>query len=397
MSLINIPFQPVQFGIDSDYKWPVKVADPIGFQIGLELCGNPDSELVNGDFSDGLNGWASSPGFGTPVVNSGIVSMTQNQALTQNVAGAAGNNYLVEITVVEVEPSGNFGVLVGWLGIGNNPIAQITEPGTYQVVLPGSIGIFRIQCTGLSCQVAEVQVYEWYEQNDIAVSIVDADGSEVQAIDSGNNLLVQNRVVVNFQWPELGSGTYRIKVEVCEEEYFSNWFCEGHHEGITALIFACNDADEAFGLYSEGFSPSMRVPLGFVAWNYPSLGREAYVDSAGKGTMYYAEFEKTKTIRTEIVPEWVTDWLGTLPGYSSVYVDGQKYRIVNSEVGIAMVETDEYRATVEIEMALDGIALVNVKCDEIDRNCTPPPNCLLTEAGEPVMMEDGSGCILLEN
>lgn len=394
MSLINLPFQPVQFGIDSDYKWPVRVNDPIVFQSGLELCGSPANQLTNGDFTDGLTGWTVSPGFGTPTVNSAIVTMTQNQAISQSIAGAAGSNYLVEITVVDIETSGGFGLLVGWIGLGNNQVAQITEAGTYQVVLPGALGSFRLQCTGISVQIADVKVFEWYEIEDITVSIVDMDGSEMQAISSDNNVLVQDRVVVNFQWPDLGAGTYRIKVVVCAQSYFSNMFCEGGHEKVTALIFGCNDADEAFGLYSEAFSPSMRVPLGFVNWNYPSLGREAYVDTSGSGKMYYAEFEKTKTIRTFEIPEWVSDWLAMLPGYSSVYVDGQKYRIVNSEVAVAVV--DNY-CTVEIEMALDGFALVNVKCDDEDRNCSPPPNCLLTESGEPIMIEAGTGCILLEN
>jgi hypothetical protein len=387
MSLKNIPFQPVQFG-DFDasvYQVPVRVGDTISFQVDADLCAGSEQLLVNNEFEDGLVGWGSN----SSSVNEGVLSLFGFEAFAfqQIEEGENGDSFFLEINVLQVS-----GVLnVGWSG----QTVQITEPGTYQFVITKANGPFRIQQEFGVSQISYVKLYEYFDVTDFELDILDTDGTVVDTIPDGNFNISQGRLFVNFPWPDIANGVYRMRLTgPCDDVLLSQWFClqDSHPDSVN--IFACNDSD-AFGLISDGFNFQQRVKMAINRPAYRNLARELYVDTAGNSRLYHAEFEKTRNLKTFPVPEYVADWLALMPGFSSLHIDGVKYRVVSSEVTTDETTTGDTHV-VEMELALDGVQLSNTKCSEEDRNCNPPPNWWLWNDGLPIEWNDDEN-ILMNN
>jgi hypothetical protein len=419
-----IPYQPINFepltpcqdsggcveveescgGTANSYQVRVYPTDQFQFQFDISNCADAEQLLANNNFASDLDDWIQL-GDGLNVID-GILVASGNDTIQQNGLITIGVEYLIQIDVLELT-GGDITIGIGSSSANN---FTITEAGQYQFYLIGGGSNFKMEFFCDTAQVAFVNLFEAPTVNSFEVLVIDGTGATVAATNVSNHNVSNGIATVSFVWSELtmgypyteplADGCYRLRVvETCDEgdELTSNLFCIGSHSGICLIEFrACMDSDAAFGLAFGNFAPSVRIQA-VKGYGKHGWDRLLHRNSAGRTTNYFAFGEKTEEVRTERLPEFLLDFLGTLPAYNNVYIDGVEYYVAQDSID-PLYETDEpFLGTLVMEVRKRAQNLKAVKCTAVERSCSPPPNCWIWNGLEGEILWNDNQCVLTNN
>ena len=420
MSLSYIPNQPVYFSeygsetsecCGRDFIQLANQRDNFSVQLDIGKCS--DTELLTNpnftDGSDGLDGWTDvsatgpfTPDFPPFVQEDSTLVLYPGAAIAQG-GFTDGNYYLVRVNVL----NDNALVYVNG-GLGGTQVV-FSGAGLHEgIVLMGGGGNLNVGVTSIYNQgavVSYVQAYLSTGASDYTTEVFTVGDNPSTATPvhtvTGQALTVESSVLaLNFIWDsfDIDDGCYfiSIKYDCGDGDVYlvSNGFNIKENHACTKQIFACLGQD-AFGFDNSRFFPSLRMECLFEKNRYPNT-RNTYRDTAGKTTVYHADIEKVKELTTDYLPEYLQDWMGTLPAYANIEIDGQSWTIDEDIVDPEPLPDQPSLASIDLELKRNNTPLIKALCYETITCTPPPPNCIIWNDGEDIDWNDGE-CIEWNN
>lgn len=412
MSLTYIPFQPVYFGdiptdcgpcepakdcVDNSvggvYASNVQPGDITQFQFALDICPDATQLFTDPNFLNGVDDWQ--VGFiggsgGSPQVENNTVGLPMGTYIFQSTNLQPNTTYLVRVNVLEIE-----GIVS--IFTDDNQYVELDNTGVQEVIVttganPNIAILPQVSITETSSVIIDsMAVYEWFSPSDIVVEVTD--GTTTYTVPDSDKTIDAGFFTGSVDWQGLSipSGIYTIVVtDGCGGDpattIESQPFNLATTHKCTTLIYACMGGYN-LGFNFNTFSPTLRVEYDLNQLQYPNE-RERYTDTNDRHTVYWGRMEKLRVIRTAELPEYLLDFLATLPMYSNIIVSGSSYAVENDSIDPQMNAEYSTWGTVELELRMTNYPLVVAKCDDEEPACALPPNCWLWEDGEEILWED---------
>lgn len=170
--------------------------------------------------------------------------------------------------------------------------------------------------------------------------------------------------------------------EVTTDEYVNNFTSntlkvEDFTGKCTLLLNACNDEDAfGFNFTGSGFTPRLRLLSKLKQAKYPTE-RNIYEDSLGEKKVIYASRKKTKNFVSDLLPEYIHDFLSTLSAYDRFYIDGVLYFVTDDEYNVIYNEANDDLGSISLQVEEKTQLIQNKNCGAEANVCDLPPNYLL--------------------
>jgi len=214
MSLGIIPYQPFAFGVEENCTLPCSGwiqlidinEDVTSFQFSYGACGNTNSVLSNGDFSELDTDWGTINPF-TFTGNSAISPVNSSGLIFHSIIGAANLFYELSFTLVinngAVILSSNLGV-----------IETYTTTGVYKVVINSESmttlsWLFDGESVGSIANVTLIPI-----DNELRIGLFDLEDNFLQYVTDNGGTFTAGFLTFNIDWSEqsIVAGCYKIAV-----------------------------------------------------------------------------------------------------------------------------------------------------------------------------------------
>lgn len=341
---------------------------------------------------------------GSVSVQDGIVTMigTPQSSITQSGLNA-NTTYLVELNVLSLGDNGLASVA---LGLSESASQVITETGVQQFILTTDASPFigLIVSGGGSLEVEYIQIYEWFDSDDITVDIIPYGSTDpIVTLGAESKYISVDSLTVSIDWDTIliddeliPEGLYYIRVTDCDGSISSQPIDLKTSHTCTFALRACMDND-ALQFDFESFSPFIRLKASFVQPSYTNPDRLLFTDTRDHATNAFSVVKKVKVFEADDVPEYVLDFLGTLSAYSTIWLGNQQYVVDNESMKPDPNEEFTSWGRAEIEFRMVNYPLRSVRCASEVKDCSPPPNCWQWNDESNIDWNDPEECILLNN
>lgn len=382
-----IPNQPVSFSQDPTYylgatscdgdeivyNQLVDNAESVQFQMNIEPCESAPELFMNPVFAD-TDGWDIvanwSFGSGTLCATGATATLYGQDLLPEG--------YLRIKVVVSTMTEGGIEIWSDYLA---ELLYTITSVGTYYFyyeVPAGSGGDYLyIETIGTTtCCMTEFSG----QSIDITstINIFDSEENTVATFDYDTNpeyfVFYENTMTVTINWAALAAidGCYFISVsDPCGgAQFISNMFKIGAYaDKCTMLINSCCNNDAmGFAFGASGFIPRVRVEAYLKNATY-TYERNVFENSDGLKSPYYFSRKKLKSLKVELQPEYIHDYLSTLAGYDNVFVNDVQYFVEDNEYNAIYSAGLSNFATVDILISETTQNVKNILCTDNLNSC----------------------------
>lgn len=116
-----------------------------------------------------------------------------------------------------------------------------------------------------------------------------------------------------------------------EPDYESVGFKRGAFDCSVLINSNCNEDGMGFEFEQSLFNPRLRVEGELINPTYPSE-RVVIEDTRGNRNTIYGERAKSRTLKLDLQPEYILDYLSSLPIVDNLWIDGVKYSVEEDQL-----------------------------------------------------------------